>query len=362
MPVAAAAFGHTCLGVGAIEPPFEPVFRRVVRIVCKAGVGSQRAVRPTEKKRLGMRAAVIPERGGAPIVRDIDEPGDVDGAVLIDVATAGLGGWDILGQYREGVEYPMVVRGEGVGRASDGRRVYFGERSLLPYGAWAERTVVPAEEVWDVPDDVDDGLAIAMAIAGTGALIPLEHAQIQPGETVLILGATGTLGQIALQLARRMGAGRVIGAGRDATALARAVAQGIADGVVQMGIGDDDERLRDETDGGFDVVLDVVHGEPFLSALKATRFGGRVITIGVGAGLTACVSAADLLFRTHTVVGTGQRPPADREAIWNRLLALAREESFVIDYAHFTLDQAGEAWAAQAASPHAKVLGTISAP
>ena len=81
----------------------------------------------------------------------------------------------ILGAYRLGVQFPCVIRGEGVGRAPDGRRVYFGERSVAPFGAWAEQTLVPTEEVWDVPDDVDDVLAITMGIAGTGALLPLDR-------------------------------------------------------------------------------------------------------------------------------------------------------------------------------------------
>src|SRR5690606_19294877 len=101
--------------------------------------------------------------------------------------TAGLGGWDVLGAYRLGIQYPCVIRGEGVGRTEDGRRVYFGERSVLPFGAWAERTLVPAVEVWDVPDDIDDRTAIALGIAGTGALVPLEQAAIRPGERVLVL-------------------------------------------------------------------------------------------------------------------------------------------------------------------------------
>ena len=154
-----------------------------------------------------MRAAVMSERGAAPVVGEFREPEPRPGAVLIDVDTAGLGGWDVLGAYRLGVEFPCVIRGEGVGRAADGRRVYFGERSVLPFGAWAERTLVPAEEVWDVPDDVDDRTAITLGIAATGALVPLELARIQPGEQVLILGATGTLGLLALQLARRLAPG-----------------------------------------------------------------------------------------------------------------------------------------------------------
>jgi NADPH:quinone reductase len=308
-----------------------------------------------------MRAAVLSEPGGTPTVREFDEPRPVEGSVLIDVATAGLGAWDILAgdAYRLPVDYPCVVRGEGVGRAEDGRRVYFGERSLLPFGAWAERTIVPAEEVWDVPDEVDDKLAITMAIAATGAFVPLEQAKIQAGESVLVLGATGALGQAGLQLARYLGAGRVVGAGRDAESLARLVERGIADAAVQIGTDDDVGALKAEAGEGFDVVLDVVYGEPFVSALKATRFGARIMSIGAQAGMTATVSLGDLLYRTHTCVGTGQLPPADRRAIWERLLAIAREEKIDVDYADYTLEQAAEAWAAQAASPHAKVTATI---
>lgn len=97
-----------------------------------------------------MKAAVIKERGAIPVIQDFPEPQEKEGAVLIDVDTAGLGGWDVLGAYRLGVEYPCVIRGEGVGRTLDGTRVYFGERSVLPFGAWAERTLVPQEEVWEV--------------------------------------------------------------------------------------------------------------------------------------------------------------------------------------------------------------------
>lgn len=191
-----------------------------------------------------MRAAVLAHDGAAPVVQQFDEPGPAEGAVVIDVTTAGLGAWDIWSRYQFPVSYPCVIRGEGVGRTEDGRRVYFGERSVPPFGAWAERTVVPAAEVWQVPDDVDDKLAIAMAIAGTGAFVPLRQAGIQPGENVLVVGGTGALGQIALQLARHLGAGRVVAAGRDETALARVARQGIADAVARIGTGDDAAALR----------------------------------------------------------------------------------------------------------------------
>ncbi len=306
-----------------------------------------------------MHAAVIVERGVAPVIRDFPAPQAREACILIDVDTAGLGGWDVLGAYRLGVEYPCVIRGEGVGRAPDGRRVYFGERSVLPYGAWAERTLVPTEEAWDVPDGVDDRTAIAMGIAATGALVPLEQANIKAGENVLILGATGTLGQIALQLARYLGAGRVVAAARNGTALARLSERGIADAIVQLGSGDDVAALKAASGAGFDVVLDLVCGQPMLNALKATRWGARILTIGTGAGRQVNLDIADLLFRTLSCVGTGQRPPADRRAIWERLLRIAREQKIVVDYMDYSLDQAAEAWAAQVDGPHAKITARI---
>lgn len=306
-----------------------------------------------------MRAAVITERGAAPVIRDFPAPQTREACILIDVYTAGLGGWDVLGAYRLGVEYPCVIRGEGVGRAPDGRRVYFGERSVLPYGAWAEQTLVPAEEVWDVPDGVDDRTAIAMGIAATGALVPLEQANIKAGENVLILGATGTLGQIALQLARYLGAGRVVAAARNGTALARLSERGIADATVQLGGDDDVAALKAVSGDGFDVVLDLVCGQPMLNALKATRWGARILTIGTGAGRQVNLDIADLLFRSLSCVGTGQRPPADRRAIWERLLVIAREQNIVVDYVDYSLDQAADAWAAQVDGPHAKITARI---
>jgi NADPH:quinone reductase-like Zn-dependent oxidoreductase len=306
-----------------------------------------------------MKAAIIHERGAAPVVCEFPEPVAKEGAVLIEVDTAGLGGWDVLGAYRLGVQYPCVIRGEGVGRAPDGRRVYFGERSVLPYGAWAERTLVPAEEVWDVPDDVDDRTAISMGIAATGALVPLEQARIQPGEQVLVLGATGTLGQIALQLARFLGAGRVVAAARSAEALARLKERGIADEIVVLGTEDDAAALKAAAGDGFDVVLDLVCGQPMLNALKATRWGARIMTIGTGAGRQVNLDIADLLFRTLSCIGTGQRPPADRRAIWERLLRIAREQDIQVDYADFAFEESGQAWAAQVAGPHAKITARV---
>ncbi|MDP1165299.1 zinc-binding dehydrogenase, partial [Klebsiella pneumoniae] len=89
------------------------------------------------------------------------------------------------------------------------------------------------------------------------------------GENVLILGATGTLGHIALQLARHMGAGRIVAAARSEESIQRLVSRGLADAGIKLGGADDVAALKDASNGGFDVVLDLVCGQPLLSALKA---------------------------------------------------------------------------------------------
>ena len=307
-----------------------------------------------------MKAAVIAERGALPVAGEFREPVAESAAILIDVDTAGLGGWDTLGAYRLGVQYPCVIRGEGVGRrVADGRRVYFGERSVAPFGAWAERTVVPADEVWEVPDDVDDKTAISLGIAATGAIVPLQQANIKSGENVLVIGATGTLGRIALQLARRFGAGHIVAASRSKSALATLKQRGLADEVVALGEADDVAALKAASRQGFDVVLDLVCGQPLLNALKATRWQARIMTIGTGAGRQINLDVADLLFRTFSVVGTGQRPAQDRQSIWQGLLAMNRQQKFDIEYADYSLSRVSEAWQAQLEGPHAKITAAM---
>ncbi|MGI4746594.1 MAG: quinone oxidoreductase family protein [Janthinobacterium lividum] len=304
-----------------------------------------------------MRAAIIDERNGTPKMVDIPEPEAVPGTLKIAVSAAGLGPTDIMrsaGTYKT-PKVPYIIGGEGTGRSPDGGRVYFGH-SIESSGAFGDWTIVPEEEVWPIPDDIDDGQAIALAITGTGALIPLEEAKIKPGERVLILGATGPLGQIALQLSRAMGAGSVVAAARTRSALDRLAERGIADGIVHLGQGDDVAALKAGAGSGYDVVLDCVYGPPAEAAMKAMAPGGRMMSIGVGAGMTMTLSLRDLVMRSHHGVGTGHRPVAERRAAYERLLGYHREGKLDVEILWFDLDHAPEAWAAQVASPGAKIV------
>ncbi|MGI4744602.1 MAG: quinone oxidoreductase family protein [Janthinobacterium lividum] len=302
-----------------------------------------------------MRVAIIEERHGTPRLVDVPEPDAGPGTSKLKVIAAGMGPTDIMrsaGTYKT-PKVPYIIGGEGIGRLPSGERVYFGH-SIESSGAFGDWTIVPDEEIWPIPDDVDDGQAIALAISGTGALIPLEEAKIQPGERVLILGATGPLGQIALQAARALGAGRVVAAARTRATLDRLKEHGIADAVAQLGQGDDDAALK--AAGPFDVVLDCVFGAPAEAALRAMAPGGRMLSIGVGAGMTMTVSLRDLVMKSHSGVGTGHRPIAERQAAYHRLLDYHRAGRMSVDVVYFDLDQAAEAWAAQLASPGAKIV------
>ena len=305
-----------------------------------------------------MRAAVIREYGAVPAVEIIAEPQEQDGTSRIRVIAAGLQPTDIMrstGAYNPPA-LPYVIGGEGVGQTEDGTRVYFGH-SIPGFGAIGEMTVVSDEEIWPIPDDVTADQAIALAIAGTGALIPLQEANIQPAEAVLVLGATGPLGQVALQLARILGAGRVIAAARSAQPLASLAQRGLADEIVQLGKGDDNAALQSL--GGYDVVLDCVFGPPAEAALRALSPGGRMMSIGVGAGMHVTLSLGELVQKSIHGVGTGQRPVEERRAAFDKLIGWHRDGRLTVTIQRFTLDAIADAWQLQRRSPGGKIVISI---
>jgi len=109
----------------------------------------------------------------------------------------------------------------------------------------------------------------------------------------------------------------------------------------------------------FDVVLDSLCGQPMLTSLKATNWGRTDHDHWHGSRPPAQSGYCRSVVSQSVVHRTGQRPPADREQIWLRLLKIAKEQQIQVDYLDFTLDQAAEAWAAQVNGPHAKITATI---
>jgi len=184
----------------------------------------------------------------------------------------------------------------------------------------AELTVVPRAFCFALPSGIEDAAAAALANPGVSAWVSLTHrASLAAGEAVLILGATGVTGQLAVQIAKVLGAKRVVGVGRNERVLARLGELG-ADATIQMD--QSAELLRDAYigemgDTGFDVVLDYLWGEPteaLLAVLSKTEFAAapretRLVQVGESAGATIALPAAVLRSARVTILGTGGIPP-----------------------------------------------------
>lgn len=308
-----------------------------------------------------MRAAVIERYGEPPVVREMPEPKD-EGAGRVEVTVGAVNPVDISiasGKFYAGSpSIPYVPGGEGVGRllqnGKPGRRGFF--RAMLPNGAFAERAIAREEPV-PIPDDVPDGLAAALGTPGFPAYFGLAKlAKVQKGETVLILAASGVLGTIAVQLARLLGAGRVIAAARDDKGLARAKELG-ADATVDLKQTDGlTERIREASGGQLQVVLDPVWGIPGAAALEALSPHGRFIHVGAAAGNEAVIKsfrgrALSILGYTNFLMSWEELAAAYRQ-----LVAYAAEGQLKVDFEVLPLEAVPVAWKQQALSPHRKLV------
>jgi NADPH2:quinone reductase len=316
-----------------------------------------------------MDAAVLEELG-APRFGEFAEPVADAGQAVVDVALAGINPVDLAtaaGRYGPvAPTFPSVAGREGVGSV-DGRRVYFGS-AIAPYGSMAQRALVAPEALFDVPDGLDDDVAVALGIAGLAAWLPLAwRAKLQPGETVLVLGATGTVGTIAVQVAKVLGAGRVVAAGRDAAALERARERG-ADAIVDLGAAADDDdpderiarltaAIRDAAGGAVDVTLDPLWGEPALAALGAAAPYARHLEVGQSAG-HAITLTADFRQRSISILGYTSRlvPLDEQRAAYQRLAAHALAGEIAVDVERIPLRDVADAWERQARSPRRKLV------
>jgi NADPH2:quinone reductase len=281
-----------------------------------------------------MRAIQITEFGGPEVLvlRDVDEPQAPEGTVVIDVAAAGVNYADTHqaeDSYLAPTELPLVPGGEVVGTTPDGRRVV----ALLAGGGYAERAVAAPVAMWDVPDGIGDGQALALVLQGTTAWHLLRtSAQLREGESVVVHAAGGGVGTLAVQLAKRFGAGRVIAvaSSREKRELARRLG---ADAVVDAGVGELTAALR-EANGGrrVDVVLEMVGGRTFSQSLEALAPFGRLVHFGQAAREgAATVDPGRLMHGSIGVLGfwlvhVMQRPERMREALDDMFAAVLAGE------------------------------------
>jgi NADPH2:quinone reductase len=229
-----------------------------------------------------MRAIQIQEFGGPDVLveRELPDPEPGEGQVLLDVSTAGINYADTHqaeNTYLAPAELPLVPGGEAVGRTPDGRRVV----ALLAGGGYAEKALAYPALTWEVPDGVSDAQALALVLQGTTAWHLLRtSAQLRPGESVVVHAAAGGVGTLAVQLAKRFGAGRVIGVASSEAKRELALRLG-ADAVVDSGVEDLKGALREANDGArVDVVLEMVGGRIFAESLGALAPFGRLVHFG----------------------------------------------------------------------------------
>jgi NADPH2:quinone reductase len=302
-----------------------------------------------------MYAAVLHEHG-APRFDQFEEPQSTDDAVVVHVAAAALSQFDVIhasGQHAiKPPVLPAVACNEGIGRLADGQRVYFAG-PLPPNGSMAQRTIVPLSNMIDVPDGVDDATAAGLGNSGLAAWLPLSfRARLLPGESVLIIGATGIVGRLAVQAAKLLGAGRVIAVGRDLSALEQVRELG-ADAVVALG-GDADmvAAYRASVGAPVNVIVDYVWGPALEAALHVADAGARIVQVGrAGASAEIHLSADLVRARSLNVLGyaTYHVPHDLRAAAYQQLVQFAADGQLRVDLECLPLSEVQQAWSRQCA-------------
>lgn len=317
-------------------------------------------------------AAVIDGPGAPPRLGTVRLPALTTGHSALRVLAAPLNPLDLLiasGNFHSARhEQPYVPGSECVGVVVQSQRHAPG---ILVYaqcqagpdrpGSLATHLVVQDDEIIALPHGLDAVAAAAVGNSGVAAYMPLiETAGLQPGDTVLILGATGAVGQLAVQIARSFGAAKVVGVGRNRSALDRLLRRG-ADAVVALQPGESENdlaaRLSDAA-GPVDVLLDGLFGVPLQAALQCCAPHGRVVNIGNASGLTAVLSAGLLRSKQLTLsgfAGLHMSMKAKQRALgwlWRQVIDAAIE----VDVRTSALQDISATWSVQQSSPHAKCV------
>jgi NADPH:quinone reductase-like Zn-dependent oxidoreductase len=268
-----------------------------------------------------MKAAIVTAAGKTPIYGDFEKPVPKEGEEIISVRAAALSnltkGRASGSHYSSTGMFPAVAGTDGVGRTQDGRRVYFAMPEA-PFGSLAEFCPINARRCIDIPDTLDDITAAAIANPGMSAWAGLvERAHLVAGETVLVNGATGTAGRVAVQLAKYLGAAKVIATGRNAKELEEIKQLG-ADSIIPFaldpahpsGADEYEEALKEVFSNGIDVVIDYLWGESAKTAIVALaktieEKPVRFVQVGAVGGMNIELPGAALRSAAITLMGSG---------------------------------------------------------
>jgi NADPH:quinone reductase len=324
-----------------------------------------------------VRAAIVEALGRPPAPAEVPAPRRRPGEALVRIHAAALNPVELhiwSGHFFDGPPRPPYVIGlEGVGVVEEGERLAPGTRVRVEFvhpgygrdGALAEYAVAPEEpdasdrasqaSVAAIGDELDDTAAAALGVPVFTALMCLERAQSAgaslDGAHVLVTGATGAVGVLAVQLAKLMGAARVVAAGRNPERLQRALSLG-ADAEVELAEGLAAKELRDRFSeaaaGRLDVVVDSLWGDPARAAIDALTRDGVYVSFGQAASPDARLSGIPLRNRRVTVVGHSGAwaTPRERQAALTRAHGLAEERGsgLTLDAEELALDEIGDAW------------------
>lgn len=306
-----------------------------------------------------MKAAVLHEVGGVPRYEDFPDPVPQAGEVLVEVRAVAVENVDKA--FAAGTHYasrnhlaqlPVIPAFDGVGTLADGTLVGFGN-PRLPYGALAERTVVAGNAFAPIPEGIEPAVATVLGTAIAGMSITTA-AGFVPGETVLVQGATGVAGRLAVRIARLLGAGRIVATGRDEDQL-REVRDLGADTVINTAVSDE-ELVRAFTDAkgdGYDVVVDYLWARPteiLLRSLVPESFAfpdkpTRVIQIGEAAGATLGLTADSLRTSGVEIYGAAKGlGPDTMGEVYEQVVRWTRSGELTFDLETVPLSDIETAW------------------
>jgi NADPH2:quinone reductase len=320
-----------------------------------------------------MAAAIIHQHGVPPEHRRHPVPGRGAGQALVRVTAAPISPLDLLcatgRSYFGPPQLPYIPGVQGVGTVVEaegfapGQRVWFScDAGMKPGdGSMATYCVVEESALLALPDGVEDDLVAALGLSAIAAWMSLTwRGKLQPGEQVLVLGASGAVGQVAVQAARLLGAGRVIAASRDQAALERALTRG-ADATVDLTGDDVDDihrRIVAACDGPLHLVIDPVWGLPAEAAARALGYEGRLVNFGSASGPTARFDSATIRSRMHNIIGytNNALTPEQKAGALSAVLAHAAAGRCTVDHETLPLARAGEAWELQAAMARRKLI------
>jgi NADPH:quinone reductase-like Zn-dependent oxidoreductase len=264
-----------------------------------------------------MKAAIVTGPNQTPIFGDFKEPVARAEQELITVTASALSpaakALAAGSHYSSSGIFPRVVGIDGVGCTQSGQRVYF-SMPQAPFGGMAEKVLVPAENCVPLPDGVEDIIAAAIANPGLSSVAALKaRAAFKADETVLVNGATGAAGKLAVQIAKHMGAKKVIATGRDSAALQQVKNLG-ADITINLMLEQKDLEgaLGEQFSGdGVDIVLDYLfgkHAEALLTTIARTSKGSkpiRYVVIGGVTGPEITLSSSVLRAVPIAIMGSG---------------------------------------------------------